>query len=180
MKNSKQKKRSQLLIIGILIISLMGVLIINSDRATAENGTSAVTALKKADAENTDDTALAEYSSSIFPSMLKLLSALALVIACIYAALFLFKKMMGKKYSGNRQTKIMEVLETTYVGPKKSVSLIRVADKSVLIGTTDSQISILSELDEEKTREIIRSLENEVERDLCQVQDPLIGEYSLL
>ncbi|MEE8423643.1 MAG: flagellar biosynthetic protein FliO, partial [Thermodesulfobacteriota bacterium] len=42
---------------------------------------------------------------------------------------------IGKKYAGNKTNNILEILETTHLGPKKSLSLVRVADKSVLVGT---------------------------------------------
>jgi flagellar biogenesis protein FliO len=48
-------------------------------------------------------------------------------------------------------------METAYLAPRRAVSLVRVADKSVLIGITERNISILTELDEEKTAAIARA-----------------------
>ena len=181
MKNTNIKRRSQLWTLGIIIISLLGILVINTDRVTADNQQKDIAVVNETEA--TQENVLSGYSSSIFPSMLKLVSALALVIACIYVALFLFKKLMGNKVSGNRKNNIMEVLETTYVGPKKTVSLIRVADKSVLVGTTESNISILTELDEEKTSSILKGMKTESEKEnfknLFQTASDKIKELSL-
>lgn len=85
-------------------------------------------------------------------SILKMIMALAVVIVCIYAGIWLLKKVMVKNRTGNRSAYLLEVLETAYIDPKKSLSLVRVADRSVLIGVTDNQISMLTELDTELTR----------------------------
>jgi flagellar biosynthetic protein FliO len=182
-KNIKNTKRYQLLTYGIIIICLIGVLIINSNNVTADNSLTSLKTVQAANTEVTKDVVIDEYTSSAFPSMIKLIGALALVIGCIYLALFLFKKFLGKKYTGNKANNILEILETTYVGPKKTVSLIRVADKSVLVGTTDSQISVLSELNEEQTKKILNSMVTEEKKEnfinLFQTASDKLKELSL-
>ena len=102
------------------------------------------------------------------PSMFKVGGALAVVILSIYLGVFLLKRMMGKKYSGNKKHNILEVLETTYIGPKKTISLVRVAGKSVLVASTENQISMLTEMDSEETEEILRGIDVEIEPDVFQ------------
>lgn len=94
-----------------------------------------------------------------------MLSALVIVIACIYLGIYLLKKLMGRKYGGYSKDNLLQVIETTYVGPKKTVSLVRVADKAVLIGVTDNTISVLTELDEAKTAEIMPAVAAEESRE---------------
>ena len=84
-----------------------------------------------------------------------MLSALVVVIACIYGGIYLLRRMMGRRHSGRGGAGLLQVLETAHLGPRKSVSLVRVADKSVLVGVTEGQISVLTELDETKTAEIV-------------------------
>ena len=161
-RNTKQKHRSQLAAAIIVVIALIGVLVINTDRATAVRATTAA----ETGQVLPSNTATAEtpgFFSSAMPSLLRLGCALVVVIAAIYLGLYGLKKMMGKKYSGNRQLNLLEVLETTYLAPKKSVSLVRVADKAVLVGMSESHITILTELDKEQTREILTSLNVEPE-----------------
>lgn len=78
--------------------------------------------------------------------------ALVVVIICIYGGIWVLKKMTTRRHSGGRKAYMLEVLETAYIDPKKSLSLVRVADRSVLIGVTDNQISVLTELDTELTK----------------------------
>ncbi|MEW6412660.1 MAG: flagellar biosynthetic protein FliO [Candidatus Zixiibacteriota bacterium] len=157
----KVNRRSRLAVLVIVIIALIGVLAINTDPARA---------VKSSAPQTTDEAQVTgngagetSFYSSAMPSLLKLFSALVVVVAAIYVGIFLLKRLMGKKYSGNRQSNLLEVIETTYIAPKKSVSLLRVADKSVLIGTSENQITVLTELDSEETRRVLAAAATEVE-----------------
>jgi flagellar biosynthetic protein FliO len=99
-----------------------------------------------------------ENDSMIWP-LLKLAGALTLVIGGIYGFLFLLRKMMGARLSSNRQNQLIEVVETAYIAQKKSVSLIRFADRAVLVGVAENGISALAELSPEETAEISSGME---------------------
>ena len=142
-KTLKIKRRRQLSVIIIVIVALVGVLTINTDRATAvradETATEAV-----APAGNTSTPASEEgtgFYSSAMPSLFKLISALIVVVVCIYVGVFLLKRLMGKKYSGNSSNSVLEVLETTYVAPKKSVSLLRVAEGQLEVDPDNKRLA---------------------------------------
>ena len=91
-------------------------------------------------------------SSTATSSIIKMITALGVVIVCIYVGIWLLKKLTNRRHSSGRKAFMLEVLETAYIDPKKSLSLVRVADRSVLIGVTDNQISVLTELDTELTK----------------------------
>lgn len=139
---------------AILGLALLGLLFINTDPVTADRTAVPVLQENQAQATATEDNLTSAMATSAVPSLLKMFSALVVVVLCIYAGIFLLKRTMGRRYTGNRQNSVLEVLETTYVGPKKTVSLIRVADKAVLVGITDGAISVLAELDADQTAEI--------------------------
>ncbi|MCX6828814.1 MAG: flagellar biosynthetic protein FliO [candidate division Zixibacteria bacterium] len=94
-------------------------------------------------------------NETVFLSMAKLVGALIVVVGAIYAFLFMLRKMMGSKLSANRGHRVLEVLETTYVAQKKSVSLVRFSDRAVLIGITESGITPLAELDGDETARVL-------------------------
>lgn len=161
MKNIKLKKRSQFLTMLIIAAALVGVLVLNTNFVTAEESFTAKKAVtEKAQTEEK----YGGFASDALPSLLKVGFALLVVVIAIYAGIYLLKKMMGKKYSGNKKNNILEVLETTYIGPKKTISLIKVADKSVLVASTESQISMLTEMDSEATKEILSQITVEKEQ----------------
>ncbi len=141
-------------------MALIGVLVVRTDRVSADK-TSALDTMTQQTPVVAQQTEEPSYFSTQLPSMFKLGSALVIVLISIYGGIFLLKKMMGKKYSGNRQHELLEIIETTFVAPKKSVTLLRVADKAVLIGTTETNISVLTELDSAKTKEILAQIESE-------------------
>lgn len=73
--------------------------------------------------------------------MLAVLLVLALGIAAYYAS----KKVSGKIVNlPNRQIKL---IETLYLGSRKSLHLIKVGDKSIIIGTTPTTITRITDFD---------------------------------
>ena len=153
-KNNKANRRRIVAVAAIVGLALLGLLFINTDPVTADRTTASVLQETQGQAGATEGDLTSAMTSSDIPSLLKMLSALVVVVLCIYAGIFLLKRTMGRRYAGNRETSVLEVLETTYVGPRKMVSLIRVADRAVLVGITEGAISVLAELDAEKTAEI--------------------------
>ena len=87
--------------------------------------------------------------------LLKLVFALGVVIAAIYGFLYLLRKMMGQKHSGNRSNQLIEVIETTYIAQKRSVSVIRFYNKAILVGICDGSIQRLGELSTEETAAVL-------------------------
>jgi len=161
--NNKQK-RSRLGLIIVLAAALVGVLLIgvgqNNDHASVWAQTSQ-TVTPTTPGDSLSQGVSTEYQpmtgkSEAAASLIKMLIALAVVIVCIYVGVFLLKKMMVKRRSGRSGSNLLEVIETAYLDPKKSLSMVRVADKSVLIGVTENQISILTELDSERTRAAVQ------------------------
>jgi flagellar biosynthetic protein FliO len=147
--NSKTNKRLYITVAIIVSVAVVGLFLINTGRATAD--------VVKPVAATADEVVTAEtgLAQTVVPSLLKMASALIVVVFCIYGSVFLLKKGFGRKLSHNRRNNALELLETTYVGPKKSISLLRVGDKSVLVGVTDNQISVLTELDAEATQAVL-------------------------
>ena len=161
--NNKQK-RSRLTIIIVLAAALAGVLLLsvgrNSDHAVVFAQT-VQAPLQTAPTDTISTSATPAYEpmtgkSEAAASLIKMLVALAVVVVCIYVGIFLLKKLMAKRHTGRSGSSLLEVIETAYIDPKKSLSLVRVADKSVLIGVTDNQISVLTELDPQHTQTMIQ------------------------
>jgi len=56
---------------------------------------------------------------------------------------------------------MIEVLETSFIAQKKSVSLIRFAERAVLVGVTDNSMTPLAELSSDETAKVISEIQNE-------------------
>lgn len=92
--------------------------------------------------------------SMVWP-LVKLVLALGVVVAAIYGFLYMLRKMMGQKFSSNRSNRLIEVIETTFIAQKKSVSVIRFHDRAILVGICDGSIARLAELDPEESAAIL-------------------------
>jgi flagellar protein FliO/FliZ len=141
-------------VIVIVAIALVGLTMVNIDQARADRNAVPVKATDAA-----DSTAPAESEPSLMAAVAKMVSALAVVIAVVYGALYALRKLMGRKYAANGGNGSLEVLETTYVGQHKTISLVRVGARSVLVGVTDQQISTLTELDADETEALTQEAE---------------------
>lgn len=77
------------------------------------------------------------------------IGALLLIVLMIYGVVWLLRYFMNKKNPGSFATSSIRVISTTYIAPKKSVALLQVYDKAVLIGISENSMDALIELDEE-------------------------------
>ncbi|HUV31662.1 MAG TPA: flagellar biosynthetic protein FliO [Acidobacteriota bacterium] len=153
--SKRYHRRVAVTVLLVLAASLTGLFATNVDDITAARAVPASSA-GQPDIGEGDANAQAPFSMSApIGSIVKMVSALIIVILCIYAGLYLLRRLLQARRKGSGSADLLEVIQSTYVGPKKTVSLLRVADRSVLIGVTDSQISVLAELDAEQTAAIL-------------------------
>jgi len=147
------------MVVVIAVLSLAGLSLIKVGDASAD---SAATVLGSDLTKTTDaEVALSSVGpiavkpdSGVYTAMGKMLGALGVVILLAYVALYALRRLMGKRYGGGGKSSL-EVLQTTHVGEHKTFSLIRVGQRSVLVGVTEQNISTLTELDVQETEEII-------------------------
>ncbi len=69
---------------------------------------------------------------------------LALVIALIYASLYLLRRWKG--ILPGAPVRQLAVMETLRLSPRQSLHLVKVSDRLVLIGATDQNLSLLTEV----------------------------------
>ncbi len=124
---------------------------------TAQNNTkvAAKTALNSGEAKK-DEVSMALSGTKKDGSNLSLMSYagrfagfLALVLLLFYAVVALFKKGAFKKGKLGflNSSKIVEVLNTTYIGPKRSLLLIRAHKQVFLVGSSEKGLHMISEVD---------------------------------
>ncbi len=115
----------------------------------------------KALVESSSKDPLAGYMAgeSIFPSFFKIIMALVAVIIGIYLTLTLLKKAMGRKVSSGNRTNAIEIIETCYLAPKRSISLVRIGSRGALLSVSDNTIATLLELSSDETSEIVEMVD---------------------
>ena len=79
----------------------------------------------------------------------KMMLSVVLVVALGIAALYISKRLLPK--ITNPTGKRIKVLETAYLGPRKSIHLIEIDSQLILVGSTNERISKLTEITSIKT-----------------------------
>jgi flagellar biosynthetic protein FliO len=160
MNSGSTKRRLIPALVVLLLAAVIGLVAIDAGDVTAQRG-----------ADRTTESAQSPKPSQDFDidapvgSIVKMLSALVIVVFCIYVGLYLLKRMMTARYRSGSGRQLLEVIESTHVGPKKIVSLVRVGDRSVLVGVTDQQITVLTELTSDETGLLLTTEAESVERE---------------
>ncbi len=161
------RKKNKNLLIGLFILLLVSAALIlgsfgnvSADRKNdiGRGASSAMVAEQHTDdGEKGMDKAppgLPENGSMTF-LLLKLVAALVVVVVAIYGFLYVLKRMMGPRFSGNRKSRVIDVMETVYIAQKRSISLVRFHDRAILVGVSDNNIQPLAQLDSEETAKVL-------------------------
>jgi flagellar protein FliO/FliZ len=91
----------------------------------------------------------------IIPSGLKMISMFAVVLGLMFLIFFGFKKYVLKNTAFGGGNKLVNVLGTWFLGPKKNIALVEVAGEVLVLGMSQENITLLSSIiDEEKIEEI--------------------------
>ena len=99
------------------------------------------------------------YYSELFPTAVKMLSALVLVLAGLGVAIFFTKRMIANRSGGNGD-KLIRVLASTYLGVKKNISLVRVPGAVLVLGISGDNIRLLTKIKDRKILDRFRESES--------------------
>jgi flagellar biosynthetic protein FliO len=81
---------------------------------------------------------------------LKVLGSVLLLIGVLYAGMYAMRVLSGRSGKGGFNSDAISVLHKTHIAPKKAIYVVKVGEKAMVVGVTDSQISHLSDLSEEE------------------------------
>jgi len=93
-----------------------------------------------------DEKAAPGLGGDIGPTLLQLAGALLLIIIIIYLSVWLMKKYTGGKIAGGGD--LISVVERRHLAPKQVLYLIKIGEKHLLIGASDSGLQKLSDIDD--------------------------------
>lgn len=91
---------------------------------------------------------------SVFLTVISFIGKLILVLGIAYVCIFGLKKINAVKTNFVDSKKRIVVIEHTSISPGRQLHLVNIAGKSLLIGSTSSQINLLAELDPAQISEI--------------------------
>jgi len=91
----------------------------------------------------------------------KTIFSLVLIIALIFGVVFLLKRFFGKQLPGSVNREWFQVIARIPLQPRQSLWLVKVVDRVLLLGVTESGITKLTEFEQSaELRQVISSLEN--------------------
>lgn len=73
-------------------------------------------------------------------SILRMLSALAVVLALMMIVVAIARRVVGTRSGSGADAPLVRVLSTGYLGPKKSISVVSVAGELLIIGATATEL----------------------------------------
>ena len=98
-------------------------------------------------------------SVSFFPSFLKMLVALAIVLGLMIGAMYILKKFLLQTPPGMDDGSTIQVLATRYLGPKNSIMLVNVLGQLIVIGLSNQQMSLLTTISDSRAAESLRNMQ---------------------
>ena len=100
-------------------------------------------------------------SASLESSGFKMAMTLSMVLGLIFLLFFGFKKYVLKNTMFGGGGKLVQVLSTNFLAPKKNITLVEVAGEVLVLGISDQNISLLTSIREPDRIEDIKNLHGE-------------------
>lgn len=93
---------------------------------------------------------LPDVADGLWPAMMKLAIAVVVIVALIYVTMVVLRKFtLGKSgILGGKGS--LEILERSYFAPKKFVCLMRVGEKVLLLGVSENNVNLVSDVSDQK------------------------------
>ena len=88
------------------------------------------------------------YTPDLVSTALKMLASLAIVLGGMFVAFYFMKRVLNKNVPGSGGN-VIRVLANTYIGVKKSISLVEIPGALLVIGISNDKISLLSKIEDE-------------------------------
>ncbi len=100
---------------------------------------------------NPDIYEMPSFSGMLVKGIFSLLAVFALILAFV---LFL-KRFVYNRGGSNLTNGLIKIINTTFIAPKKSIYLIKIVDKILVVGVTENQMQTLAEFSEEEIPQYI-------------------------
>lgn len=96
-----------------------------------------------------------------FSSLVKMVSALAVVLGIMIAAMYFLKKYMKGTRTGIDDGKFIKIISTRYIGPKCSIMLMDVLNSVIVIGLANNQITMLTTITDPKSLDRLKEFDKD-------------------
>lgn len=118
---------------------------------------------------------------------IKMFSALLLVLGIFLGSFYLLRRLLKRDVAGPGK-KLIRIIDRSYIGVKKSVTLVEVPGKILVLGVSSDRISLLTQIEDPDSIEQIKessdsgtplSFSNHLSRLLTNVRDSRTGKKAV-
>lgn len=95
---------------------------------------------------------------SFAAGFMQMLAALAIVVGVIYLAFYLFNRILRGNLVKTSVPRYIRVVESRFITPKKSLLLVEVGGEYLLLGSTDSGLDLIKQIDMLESIEVVEEL----------------------
>ena len=88
----------------------------------------------------------ADAMGSVFPSIWRLFGALLIVLALVWGTMWVARRVLKGRLSGAGRSNL-KVVDRMFLAPRRSIELVAIGERILVLGVTDNQISMLTELE---------------------------------
>lgn len=100
-------------------------------------------------------------SPDLMPALLKMFSALSLVVGIAFITLWAFRKLMNGRVRSRSDAKAIEIVSSKYLGSKHSIVLVNVVGHILVVGISPSGMSTLAQLDDEDSHDRLAAMDGQ-------------------
>jgi flagellar protein FliO/FliZ len=94
-----------------------------------------------------------------FSSLVKMISALAVVLGIMIGAMFFLRKFVRGTGTSLDDGNYIKIISTRYIGPKCSIMLMDVLNSILVVGIANNQITMLTTISDPKSLEQLKDSE---------------------
>jgi len=97
---------------------------------------------------------------SFLPSLVKMLFALALVLGLMIGAMYFIKKILHANAPEMDRGSMIRILASRYLGPKNSILVVDIAGELIVVGLSNSQMTMLTTISDKEALDMLRNIKN--------------------
>jgi flagellar protein FliO/FliZ len=97
---------------------------------------------------------------SFLPSLVKMLFALALVLGLMIGAMYFIKKILHSNAPEMDRGSLIRILASRYLGPKNSILVVDIAGEVIVVGLSNSQLTMLTTISDKEALDMLRNIQN--------------------
>jgi len=96
------------------------------------------------------------YSPDFLATAIKMFSALLLVLGILLGSFYVLRR-LSKRDGAALQRNLIHVVDRTYIGVKKSITLVEVSGEFLVLGVTSDRISFLTRIEDQDRIQTLKS-----------------------